>query len=51
MAAIPRLLMALYQHFVQTGDFIEIIENTGIRIDAGSCTTNVNGPGNYYDEL
>ena len=44
----------VYQHFNQTGDFIEIIENTGIRIDAGSCTTNVNGPGNYllnYDEF
>jgi len=44
----------VYQHFIQTGDFIEIIENTGIRIDAGSCTTNVNGPGNYlmnYDEF
>jgi hypothetical protein len=44
----------VYQHFTQTGDFIEIIENTGIRIDAGSCTTNVNGPGNYmlnYDEF
>jgi hypothetical protein len=43
-----------YQHFIQTGDFIDIIENTGIRIDAGSCTTNVNGPGNYfmnYDEF
>ena len=44
----------VYQHFIQSGDFIEIIENTGIRIDAGSCTTNVNGPGNYllnYDEF
>jgi len=44
----------IYQTFIQTGDFIEIIENTGIRIDAGSCTTNVNGPGNYlmnYDEF
>ncbi len=44
----------VYQHFTQSGDFIEIIENTGIRIDAGSCTTNVNGPGNYlmnYDEF
>lgn len=44
----------IYQHFIQTGDLIEIIENTGIRIDAGSCTTNVNGPGNYlmnYDEF
>ncbi|MCD4730935.1 MAG: hypothetical protein K8R74_10065 [Bacteroidales bacterium] len=44
----------VYQHFIQTGDFIEIIENTGIRIDAGSCTTNLNGPGNYlmnYDEF
>lgn len=37
----------VYQNFVQSGDIIEIIENTGIRIDAGSCTTNVNGPGNY----
>jgi hypothetical protein len=44
----------IYQHFNQTGDYIEIIENTGIRINAGSCTTNVNGPGNYmlnYDEF
>jgi hypothetical protein len=44
----------VYQHFIQSGDFIEIIENTGIRIDAGSCTTNVNGPGNYllnYNEF
>ena len=44
----------IYQNFTQTGDFIEIIENTGIRIDAGSCQTNVNGPGNYlmnYDEF
>ena len=44
----------VYQHLVQSGDFIEIIENTGIRIDAGSCTTNVNGPGNHlmnYDEF
>lgn len=44
----------VYQNFIQSGDFIEIIENTGIRIDAGSCTTNVNGPGNYlmnYDEF
>jgi hypothetical protein len=44
----------VYQNFLQTGDFIEIIENTGIRIDAGSCTTNVNGPGNYlmnYEEF
>jgi hypothetical protein len=44
----------VYQHFIQSGDFIEIIENTGIRIDAGSCTTNVNGPGNHlmnYDEF
>lgn len=44
----------VYQHFIQSGDFIEIIENTGIRIDAGSCATNVNGPGNYlmnYDEF
>lgn len=44
----------IYQSFTQSGDFIDIIENTGIRIDAGSCTTNVNGPGNYllnYDEF
>ncbi len=44
----------VYQHFIQSGDYIEIIENTGIRIDAGSCTTNVNGPGNHlmnYDEF
>jgi hypothetical protein len=44
----------IYQHFNDTGDIIEIIENTGIRINAGSCTTNVNGPGNYlqnYDEF
>ena len=44
----------IYQNFNQTGDYIEIIENTGIRINAGSCTTNVNGPGNFllnYDEF
>jgi hypothetical protein len=44
----------IYENFTQTSDIIEIIENTGIRIDAGSCTTNVNGPGNYlnyYDEF
>lgn len=44
----------LYQSFAENEDFIEIIENTGIRINAGSCTTNVNGPGNYlmnYDEF
>jgi len=44
----------VYQTFVMSGDQIEIIENTGIRIDAGSCTTNVNGPGSYltnYDEF
>lgn len=43
-----------YQNFTQTSDIIEIIENTGIRINAGSCTTNVNGPGSYlsnYDEF
>ncbi len=37
----------VYQNFNLSGDMIEIIENTGIRINAGSCTTNVNGPGNY----
>ncbi|MCD4683450.1 MAG: hypothetical protein K8R86_09230 [Bacteroidales bacterium] len=44
----------IYQNFIQTGDFIEIIENTGIRVNAGSCQKNVNGPGNYlinYDEF
>lgn len=44
----------IYQHFNDTGDIFEIIENTGIRINAGSCTTNVNGPGNFlqnYDEF
>lgn len=44
----------VYNNFTLTGDFIEIIENTGIRIDAGSCVTNVNGPGNYlanYEEF
>lgn len=43
----------IYQNFNVTGDLIDIIENTGIVISAGSCTTNVNGPGNYlinYDE-
>jgi hypothetical protein len=44
----------VYQSFTLAGDQIEIIENTGIRINAGSCTTNVNGPGSYltnYDEF
>ncbi|MCF8367931.1 MAG: hypothetical protein K9G76_02725 [Bacteroidales bacterium] len=44
----------VYQNFNLNGDIIEIIENTGVRIDAGSCTTNVNGPGSYlvnYDEF
>lgn len=44
----------VYQNFVQTGDIIDIIENTGVRVDAGSCTVNVNGPGSYltyYDEF
>lgn len=43
-----------YQSFTLDGDYIDIIENTGIRINAGSCTTNVNGPGSYlsqYDEF
>ena len=44
----------VYQTFTLSGDNIEIIENTGIVIPAGSCTTNVNGPGSYltnYDEF
>jgi len=44
----------VYQNFTLNGDFIDIIENTGIRIDAGSCVANVNGPGSYltnYDEF
>lgn len=44
----------VYQTFTLAGDQIEIIENTGVRINAGSCTTNVNGPGSYltnYDEF
>lgn len=44
----------IYQSFTTTGDIIDIIENVGIRINAGSCTTNVNGPGSYlshYDEF
>lgn len=43
----------LFTNFTETGDVIEIIENTGFRLNAGSCTTNVNGPGSYlthYDE-
>lgn len=43
----------LFTNFNETGDEIEIIENTGFRLNAGSCTTNVNGPGSYltnYDE-
>jgi hypothetical protein len=38
---------------VLPGQPIAIISNTGITIPSGSCTTNVNGPGNYttrYDE-
>lgn len=43
----------VYQTFTLDGDYIDIIENTGVRINAGSCITNVNGPGSYltnYDE-
>lgn len=43
----------VYQNFSLNGDVIDIIQNTGIVVPAGSCTTNVNGPGNYlqyYDE-
>lgn len=38
---------------VLPGQPIILISNTGVTIPAGSCTTNVNGPGNYlsnYDE-
>lgn len=38
---------------VTVGQAIMVITNTGITIPAGSCTTNVNGPGNAntnYDE-
>jgi len=44
----------IYQSFTTTGDIIDIIENVGIQISAGSCTTNVNGPGSHlthYDEF
>ena len=44
----------VFQSFTVDGDYWEIIENTGIRIDAGSCITNVNGPGSYlsnYEEF
>lgn len=44
----------VYQNFTLAGDYIDIIENTGVRINAGSCITNVNGPGSYlsnYDEF
>ncbi|MCD4694922.1 MAG: hypothetical protein K8S16_01680 [Bacteroidales bacterium] len=44
----------VYQNFNLNGDIIDIIGNTGVRINAGSCTTNVNGPGSYlanYDEF
>ncbi len=44
----------VYQTLNDNGDFIEIIENTGIRVDAGSCVVNVNGPGSYltdYEEF
>jgi hypothetical protein len=37
----------VYQSFTVDGDYYEIIENTGLRIDAGSCITNVNGPGSF----
>jgi len=39
---------------VMPGQPIILISNTGITIPAGSCTTNINGPGNYiknYDEF
>ncbi len=39
---------------VLPGQPIVLISNTGITIPAGSCVTNVNGPGNYiknYDEF
>ena len=44
----------VFQNMNDNGDFIEIIENTGIRVDAGSCVVNVNGPGSYltnYEEF
>lgn len=44
----------LYQQFLNHADQLDIIENTGILISAGSCVQNVNGPGNYlsnYDEF
>jgi len=44
----------VFQSFSVHGDYYEIIENTGIAIHAGSCVTNVNGPGSFltnYDEF
>jgi len=44
----------VFMSMTDNGDFIEIIENTGVRINAGSCIVNVNGPGSYlthYDEF
>ena len=44
----------VFMNMTDNGDFIEIIENTGIRVNAGSCIVNVNGPGSYltyYEEF
>ena len=38
----------IYQNFTNHADQIEIIQNTGVLITAGSCVTNVNGPGDFY---
>lgn len=38
----------VYQTFTNHGDQLDIIQNTGVVITAGSCVTNVNGPGSFY---
>ncbi|MFK7758251.1 MAG: hypothetical protein AB8B53_15075 [Flavobacteriales bacterium] len=40
-------LDGVFQTFNNNGDFYEIIENTLLTTPAGSCSMNVNGPGNH----
>lgn len=39
----------IFQTFNSSGDFYEIIENSLLTTPAGSCSMNVNGPGDYLN--
>lgn len=44
----------IFQTFNNHGDQLDIIQNTGVLVTAGSCVTNTNGPGSFftnYDEF